>query len=105
MKNNLINRSGNLDDGGTYAINEGDGGFAMSKNDGGAAFPHMAKAQYQELGGLVTEQITNNGMSLRDYFAAKAMHNLRMESPAYDYKLLAEQAYRYADAMLEARAK
>jgi hypothetical protein len=59
-------------------------------NDGGPAFPeHSVHLQ--------------KGMSLRDYFAAHALHNLRMNEPAYEWAKLAEQAYKYADAMLAAR--
>lgn len=61
----------------------------------------------QALGGLGY----TTGMSLRDYFAAKAMSSLRIEdailhnedcdfSSIYE---IAESAYRQADAMLKAR--
>ena len=40
------------------------------------------------------------GMSLRDYFAASALPNLVGKG----YQMAAEQAYKYADAMLKARA-
>lgn len=62
----------------------------MSQNDGGPAFPW---------GGNVT-----GGASLRDYFAAKALQGFAadstMEMGAND---IAKLAYRWADAMLEAR--
>jgi hypothetical protein len=47
----------------------------------------------------------HNGMDLRDYFAAKAMQTLLLND-SYDFsdrKVIAETAYAYADAMLEAR--
>ena len=59
----------------------------MNKETGGPAFP------------------TNcyNGMTLRDYFAAKAMQGL-LASDVYAPKdKFAENAYAMADAMLEAR--
>lgn len=51
--------------------------------------------------------ITHGGMSLRDYFAAKAMaamiHQVKIEWP--DDKLIIMAAYRMADGMLAERAK
>ena len=49
-------------------------------------------------------EVTNNGMTLRDYFAAKAMQAI-LSDPNYsspDDKL-AEASYWIADAMLKAR--
>lgn len=46
------------------------------------------------------------GMDLRDYFAAKAMQALipaLYQHPTLFDELVAESAYRYADAMLKAR--
>lgn len=75
----------------------------MSTNNGGPAFPaehdHLANSEH--------------GMSLRDYFAAKAMQALiplfssgtlsvKDGTPATEAHV-SEQAYAFADAMLEAR--
>jgi hypothetical protein len=57
-------------------------------NTGGSAFP--------------TERNLTQGMTLRDYFAAKAMQALMTRS-AYDAKLPV-RAYEYADAMIQARS-
>ena len=43
------------------------------------------------------------GMTLRDYFAAKAMEGLLSSTKTADEKVIAEDAYNMADAMLEAR--
>ena len=45
-----------------------------------------------------------DGMTLRDYFAAKALAGLLSLGSlrGYSAKALAREAYRYADAMLEA---
>lgn len=73
----------------------------MSKNTGGPAFPTMR----YEFGG------EDDGMSLRDYFAAKAMQGFCVstveDSPVggWDFKYLAEHAYRCADAMIVEREK
>lgn len=49
----------------------------------------------------------SGGMTLRDYFAAKAMQSFLINSPPKDYDSpyseWAEDAYQMADAMLEAR--
>jgi hypothetical protein len=54
-------------------------------------------------------EIIGRGMSMRDYFAAKAMHamlnnDIRREEMA-TCKNVAKDAYRMADAMLEERNK
>lgn len=71
------------------------------KNTGGPAFPR-APFDENECTGDGAE-----GMSLRDYFAAKNMNfQLIKEVPPYDaynYKNAAVRAYKYADAMLKAR--
>ena len=65
----------------------------MTTNTGGPAFPglHPSKeCHYQDA-----------GMTLRDYFAAKAMSGILFEG--LDEKKTAESAYEIADAMLKAR--
>lgn len=50
------------------------------------------------------EELTHfNGMTLRDYFAAKAMQALISADPMRTYEYVALLAYGYADAMLKAR--
>ena len=86
-----------------------------SINDGGAAFPHMA--------GWRRDPDISDGMSLRDYFAAKAMLALLTHHGGYtgdeahqssipclredvlDVDSLAQYAYLQADAMLAEREK
>ena len=58
-------------------------------NTGGTAFPTATLAQK-----------TEGGMTLRDYFAAKAMQELVHSRPP---PAAAIEAYKYADAMLKAR--
>jgi hypothetical protein len=43
------------------------------------------------------------GLTLRDYFAAKAMQGLMARIGAHDAHIIAHDAYSVADAMLEAR--
>jgi hypothetical protein len=67
----------------------------MSKQTGGPAFPRPHSG---------TSQFAQQGMTLRDYFAAKAMQAI-LSDPNYinpDEKL-AEASYSIADAMLKAR--
>jgi hypothetical protein len=65
-------------------------------NTGGPAFPHT------EANGANSGDV---GMTLRDYFAAKAMAQLMLSSPVVqdDACTTARWAYEYADAMLKAR--
>ena len=64
-----------------------------TKNTGGPAFPLV----------IPPEHSYSTGMTLRDYFAAKAMQAL-MTRYAYDEKL-PDRAYKVADTMLKAREK
>ncbi len=67
-----------------------------TKNTGGPAFP--CEWDY-----INSSREAANGMTLRDYFAAKAMQAL-MTRYAYDEKL-PDRAYKVADTMLKAREK
>ena len=68
----------------------------MTTNTGGPAFP----ANHFDLGD------TEHGMTLRDYFAAKAMQALIGHgADSKQYPIDAEQAYVIADAMLKARSE
>ena len=68
----------------------------MTTETGGPAFP-------------TTRGVYGDGMSLRDYFAAKAMQAILSEDPdyhqKYDFIDLADFSYGCADAMLKARAR
>jgi len=71
----------------------------MSKKTGGPAFPIK--------GPVMTSD--EQGMTLRDYFAAKAMqgylHYFSTDSHPPEDHFLAKMSYELADAMLEAREK
>ena len=84
----------------------------MSATDnGGPAFP-VAEV-FDERRGLIT-QYASDGMTLRDYFAAKAMQTLLAMPPA-EFRghlpgekvgqLISRKAYSMADFMLKARAQ
>ena len=64
----------------------------MTNNNGGPAFPVAGSEHNYPI----------EGMTLRDYFAAKAMQKLDHDADKY---WLATRAYEIADAMLEAREK
>jgi hypothetical protein len=79
-----------------------------------SAFPGKQKALLikSEHSDIAKEyEIDQNGMTLRDYFAAKAMQGgidlvPHMATPKVDKtmpQIIAEMAYEYADAMLKAR--
>ena len=68
------------------------------KEDGGSAFPIAGSATDEDL------DLRFYGMTLRDYFAAKAMQGkLAGGGPVGTYEEEAEDCYRIADSMLEAR--
>lgn len=71
----------------------------MSKapKDGGPAFPSILQAN-----GIRHEQ---TGMTLRDWFAGRAMAELQWYTDTDENAKQAEMAYRIADAMLAAREK
>jgi len=70
----------------------------MSKKDGGPAFPGVT---------WITQGDNKNpeGMTLRDYFAAKAMTGMLSGYEADQFKnpQLAQWSYQIADEMLKAR--
>ena len=75
--------------------------------DGGPAFPIRDLSQNTATGETTVHQHVDCGMSLRDYFAAKAMQSilgvLAQGIRPTDCIRAAEDAYFVADAMLEAR--
>lgn len=77
----------------------------MSKNnDGGSAFP---QPDYMDEGSTALQR--ECGMSLRDYFAAKAMQGMLSANGdsngflEYEEETVAANSYKLADAMLKAR--
>ncbi len=68
--------------------------MAEKINDGGPVFP-------SEIG------TTSKGMTLRDYFAAKAMQSYLVDKDrdGFTYDQWAQAAYFMADAMLKARGQ
>lgn len=75
----------------------------MSKDNGGPAFPRDGYQVEDEYGRKETIQ-GKNGMTLRDYFAAKAMQQMAGGGHT-TWADLAADAYAIADAMLKERAK
>lgn len=82
----------------------------MSKNTGGSAFPNTHVVGMGETPGWYG----CSGMTLRDYFAAKAMAKLIdsekikvmvqiVEDKRTVFEIISTVAYSYADAMLKAR--
>ena len=64
-------------------------------NTGGPAFPST----------MTDDTLHVPGMTLRDYFAAKALQGLVVSEAGLTFKAVAEDAYKYADAMLAERQK
>lgn len=69
----------------------------MMNNTGGPAFPCDLTMYDKEV------QSQMQGMTLRDYFAAKAMQALLTSTRITDARLIAIDAYQAANAMLKAR--
>ena len=73
-------------------------------NDGGPAFP-MAFQSLDRQGNPDSSPNVEWGMTLRDYFAAKALAGMCADSEiSGSAEAYAESAYKFADAMLAARA-
>ena len=81
-------------------------------NTGGPAFPHVADIVQMQGNSAIVKSFTQNGMTLRDYFAAQALQSLMQNFLANKLDLkdpmnwmdgLAGDAYSMADAMLKAR--
>jgi len=70
----------------------------MTTNTGGSAFP-FAIAVGGDAGIVTSDEMGVYGLSIRDYFAAKAMQALISKNGA----CYAGDAYSMADAMLKAR--
>jgi hypothetical protein len=75
-------------------------------NTGGSAFP--SKKRIYRAGYSTNEFEPVEGMTLRDYFAAKAMQGIIASEKLGDEEfatpeMYARDAYKYADAMLKAR--
>lgn len=71
-------------------------GGSMTDKTGAAAFPASGHPDMQF--------VAQEGMSLRDYFAAKYMQAAKSNpNCGYDFDDLAHDAYQMADAMLKAR--
>jgi len=71
------------------------------KNDGGPAFPGIGDGPY------VGSFVPMGGMSLRDWFAGKALFGISARSGQSipDVEGMAEECFRRADAMLKEREK
>lgn len=69
------------------------------KNDGGSAFPRVSINP----GAHISE--SDPGMSLRDWFAGKALQGHRSRSTAIPSDVIASWSYNDADAMLKEREK
>lgn len=78
-----------------------------TKETGGPAFPVECDWSGEEPHSIQTgnQQGYATGLTMRDYFAAKAMQGFTVAFPDWTHDETAKAAYGQADAMLEARAK
>jgi hypothetical protein len=75
-------------------------------NTGGPAFPTQSKLGVNDTNTWITEIPGHPGMTLRDYFAARAMQGMCANpesNPAIGPYVWASAAYEVADAMQKAR--
>jgi hypothetical protein len=74
------------------------------KDTGGHAFPHQLDIPNED---GINIRHRSRGMTLRDYFAAKAMQAYinRPEATQVQDRMIAECAYDMADAMIQERSK
>ena len=75
-----------------------------TKETGGPAFPCDNILERNEKGQLIGVEKSSSGLTMRDYFAAKAM-SMKFGKPGTSItaKEHADYCYELADAMLEAR--
>lgn len=73
-----------------------------TKDNGGPAFPNMPP-QDTAAGSATGYPYPDAGMTLRDYFAAKAMPEIYGRVEAGGFYRVAKLSYELADAMLKAR--
>jgi hypothetical protein len=77
-----------------------DGDDMTTKHDGGPAFPHESINPYNG------STVYGSGMSLRDWFAGKALASISIEmGVSVPFEEIAAETYRMADAMLAERQK
>lgn len=79
----------------------------MTTNTGGPAFPNVEEVVLYGDNTALEKVLTGGGMTLRDYFAAKAMQGM-WSVVGVNFGTLEAQAanaYRMADAMLKGREK
>jgi len=74
----------------------------MSKDTGGQAFPRQ---QWEYDGQNNVLQYQEEGMTLRDHFAGLAMQSISLALDDGEQQLIANAAYRMADAMIAARSR
>jgi hypothetical protein len=81
----------------------------MSKNTGGPAFPHKvfmgARINYSTNLEEFVYSEQPGAITLRDYFAAKAMPEVYSRVGSGGFELVAKLAYEMADAMIKEREK
>lgn len=72
----------------------------MNNKTGGPAFPQSGVCT-PEINSWDSEDFGGRGLTVRDYFAAKALQAIA--DPCHSPELFANRAYEIADAMLRAR--
>lgn len=76
----------------------------MNKETGGPAFPQSGGFS-NEGSPFDSKDMGGAGLTMRDYFAAKAMESVPLALDDGEQALIASAAYRQADAMIRARGQ
>jgi hypothetical protein len=71
------------------------------------AFPSQCNETIIDKSTKSVIEVAQNGMDLRDYFAAKALQGICASQPGLEWTndFIAKEAYDIADEMMEARSK
>lgn len=79
-----------------------------AKDNGGSAYPHKEKIlDHNAYPSPEYFEVAHKGMTLRDYFAGQALVGLAIafKDTTHVDHLVADIAYRFADAMIEERSQ
>ena len=67
------------------------------------AFPVNDIIERDDKGHYIGKEVSQAGMNLRDYFAAKAMQSMVVSTQVKDFDWAARMSYKMADEMMKAR--
>lgn len=75
------------------------------KANGGPAYPRIHGREPSGSQGGTMDYCSQEGMTLRDYFAGQAASGMGADTDCQSWEEVAERAYKIADAMIKERDK